>query len=125
MEQARTSLRRCAAIEQALIAVRQRIGLARIGKGKIVGGIKMVSLLAPGAHRLAEANVQRQQAAADVWIGAVKDPSARFVAIEPEREEGTNHPAALRGAFDDGEVAGAVDRVCRSGFVLSRTFQEG
>ena len=84
----------------------------------------MVGLLSPGADRLAEANIERHEAAADMRIGAVEDALARFVAIEAEREEAADHPARLRGAFDDREIVGAVDRIRGAGIVLLRVAQE-
>src|SRR5947209_4186251 len=95
VENARTCVRRNAAIEQTLRAHGQRIELAPISEGELIGGISMIRLLAPGAHRLSEAHVQRHQSAADVRKGPVKDTRARLVLIEAEMQEAPDHPAAL------------------------------
>ena len=38
----------------------------------------MVGLLAPGAHGLAEPDIERHEAPADVRVSAVEDPPRRF-----------------------------------------------
>ncbi len=76
MKQPRTGVRGVAPVEQALGSLSQRIGLTRIGEREIVGRIEMIGLLAPGAHGLAEANVQRHQAAADMRKCAIESEKA-------------------------------------------------
>ena len=77
MEDARAGIGRRASVEHALRAAGQRIALARIGERKIIGRIEMVGLLAPGAHRLPEADIERHQAPADMRVGAVEHPARR------------------------------------------------
>ena len=85
MKQFRTGVGRAAPIKQASCSLGQRIGLARIGEGEIVSRIKMVGLLAPSPHRLAKANVERHEAAANMREGSVEHASSRLVAVEAER----------------------------------------
>ena len=66
----------------------------------------MIGLLAPGPHRLAKANVERHEAAADMRKGAVENAAPRLVAVEAKREQAADHPPALRTAFDDREIVG-------------------
>ncbi len=125
VEQPRTGVRGVAPVEEASRSLSQRIGLARIGEGEIVGRIEMIGLLAPRAHGLAEPNVQRHQAAADMREGAVENTPARLVPIESERNETADHPSALRAALDSGEIVGSIDRVDGAGVVLVGIAQEG
>jgi hypothetical protein len=99
MEQPRAGVGRCTAVEQALGAQRQRVDLLCVGEGEIIGGIEVIDLLAPGARRLAEAHVQRHQAAADMGIGPIEHALTGFVSVESEREKTADHPPALRGAL--------------------------
>ena len=125
MEDARARIGRQTLVEQALRAPGQRIALTRIGERKIIGRIKMVGLLAPRAHRLPEANIERHQAPADMRVGAVEHPAAGLIGIEAEREETADHAAALRRALDNRDIVLAIDRVRRAEVVLRRIAQEG
>jgi hypothetical protein len=101
MKQFRTGVSRIAAVKQAFRSLRQRVGLTRIGEGKIVGRIKMVALRAPGPHRLAKANVERHEAAPNMRKGAIEYAAPGLVTVEAEREQAADHPSAPRAAFDN------------------------
>lgn len=87
VENAGTGARGSASVEQTLSATGKRIGLASVREGEVVGGIEMVGLLAPGTDRLAEADVQWHQAAANVGISGIEDSPTGFVLIEAQREQ--------------------------------------
>jgi hypothetical protein len=118
MKQFRAGVGCVAPVKQAARSLSQRIGLARIGEREIVGRIKMVGLLTPSPHGLAEPNVERHQAAANVWEGAVENAAPGLVSVEAKRKQTADHPPALRTAFDDREIVRPIDRVDRTRVIL-------
>ena len=74
---------RLTAIEHALLAAGNWIALARIGEREVVGWIEVIDLVTPGAARLAEADVERHQAAADVRVCALKGLAPILVWLNP------------------------------------------
>ena len=125
MEDARAGIGRRASVEHALRAPGQRIALTRIGERKIIGRIEMVGLLAPCAHRLPEADIERHQPAADMRIGAVEGSSAALVGIEAEREKLRTIRPLCDVPSTIATLSCAIDRVRRADIVLRRIAQEG
>ena len=125
MEKFRTGGGRGAPVKQASRSLRQWIGQARVGEREIVGRVEMIGLLAPGPHRLAKANVERHEPAANMREDAIEHATTRLVAVEAKRKEAVDHPPALRAAFDDREIVGSIDWIGRPGIVLVETAQEG
>src|ERR1700733_12781718 len=125
MKQFRTGVRRVAPVEQAASPLRQRIGLPRISKREIAGRIEMVALLAPSPDRLAEANIERHQPAADMGKCAVENAAHGLVTVEAKRKQAADHPPALGAPLDDRKIVGSVDRIGGSRVVLFGIAQEG
>ena len=103
-----------AAIEDALPAAGDRIGLRRVVEREIVGLIEVIDLVAPGASRMAEAHVERHQAAADMRQRTFEHLAAALVGVEAQMQVRADEAPALRGAHDDRRVARAVDRIARA-----------
>src|SRR4029077_10816064 len=114
------SARRRTTVENSLRALRQRIGLPRVGKGKVITGIKMVHLIAPGVPRLGEANIEGDQAATNVWVGALEGDAALLVGIKAKVNEGANKTPALGCPHDERFAISPVDGICRLGVVFLR-----
>src|SRR4051812_22948116 len=85
----------------------------------------MVELIAPGPTGMAEAHVQRHQAAADMRHGAVERDAPLFVAIEAQMQRRADETPALRCADRDRSLAVLVDRIGVAGRILLLVFEEG
>ena len=85
----------------------------------------MVGLLAPGAHRLAEADIERHQAAADMRIGAVEHPRAALVALKPSARKLRIIRPLCDVPSTIARLSRAIDRIGRAGIVLRGIAQEG
>src|SRR4030095_7417585 len=85
-----TRIGRRAAVEKALRATSERIGCAPVSKGEFGTGVHPIVRLGYGPAGLAEAHVERHQAATDMRKGAVKHDAAAFITVESEVDEGTD-----------------------------------